>query len=57
MTLTSKQNYFELKYLENGLPFTEIICTGIVDETEIIVKFIRKKYKEIELVQISKLDM
>ena len=57
MTLTSKQNYFELKYLENGLPFTEIICTGIVDETEVIVKFIRKKHKEIELVQISKLDM
>ena len=57
MKLSSKQNYFELKYLENGLHFTETVCTGIVDETELVVKYIRKKYKEIELVQISKLDM
>ena len=57
MKLSSKQNYFELKYIENGLYFTEMICTGIVDETELVVKYIRKKYKEIELVQISKLDM
>ena len=57
MKLSSKQNYFELKYLENGLQFTEVICTGIIDETELVVKYIRKKYKEIQLVQISKLDM
>ena len=57
MKISSKQNYFELKYLENGLHFTEIICTGIVDETETVIKFIRKKYKEIELILISKLDM
>ena len=57
MKLSSKQNYFELKYLENGLQFTEVICTGIIDETELVVKYIRKKYKEIDLVQISKLNM
>ena len=57
MKLSSKQNYFELKYLENGLQFTEVICTGINDETELVVKYIRKKYKEIELVQITKLNM
>ena len=57
MKLSSKQNYFELKYIENNLHFTEVICTGIIDETDIVMKFIRKKYKEIELVQISKLNM
>ena len=57
MKLSSEQNYFELKYLENGLQFTEVICTGIIDETELVVKYIRKKYKEIQLLQISKLDM
>ena len=57
MKLSSKQNYFEIKYLENGYSFTETICTGIIDETELVVKYIRKKYKEIELVQVSKLNM
>ena len=57
MKLSSKQNYFELKYIENNLHFTEVICTGIIDETDVVMKFIRKKYKEIELVQISKLNM
>ena len=57
MKISSKQNYFEIKYLENGYSFTETNCTGIVDDTELIIKFIRKKYKEIELVQISKLNM
>ena len=54
MKLSSKQNYFEIKYIENGLQYTEVVCTGIIDETELVVKYIRKKYKEIQLVQISK---
>ena len=57
MKISSKQNYFEIKYLENGYSFTETICTGVVDDTDVIIKFIRKKYKEIQLIQISKLDM
>lgn len=57
MKLSSKQNYFELKYIENGMHFTEVVCTGIIDETELVVKYIRKKYNGIELVQVSKLNM
>ena len=57
MKLSSRQNYFELKYIENGQHFTEVVCTGIIDETELVVKYIRKKYKGIELVQVSKLNM
>ena len=57
MKLSAEQNYFELKYLENGLQFTEVVCTGIIDDKDVVMKFIRKKYKEIELVQITKLNM
>ena len=57
MKLSAEQNYFELKYLENGLQFTEVICTGIIDDKDVVMKFIKKKYKEIKLVQISKLNM
>ena len=57
MNISSETNYFEIKYLENGYSFTETICTGIIDETELVVKYIRKKYKGIELVQVSKLNM
>ena len=32
MKLSSKQNYFEIKYIENNLHFTEVVCTGIIDE-------------------------
>ena len=57
MKLSAETNYFEIKYLENGYSFTEVICAGIIDDKEIVIKFIKKKYKDIELVQISKLNM
>ena len=50
-------HFFEIKYIENGLNYTTIISTGIIDETDIVIKFLRKKYKGIELVQITKLNM
>ena len=57
MKLSAETNYFEIKYLENGYSFTEVICAGIIDDKEVVIKFIRKKYKDIELVKISKLNM
>ena len=57
MKLSSKQNYFEIKYTENGLQYTEVVCTGIIDDKDVVIKFIRKKYKGIELLQITKLNM
>ena len=50
-------HFFEIKYIENGLNYTTVISTGIIDETDIVIKFLRKKYKGIELVQITKLNM
>ena len=57
MKLSSETNYFEIKYKKDGYTYTTTISTGIIDDTEVVMKFIRKKYKEIELIQISKLDM
>ena len=57
MKLSAETNYYEIKYLENGYSFTEVICAGIIDDKEVVIKYIRKKYKDIELVQISKLNM
>ena len=57
MKLSAETNYFEIKYLENGYSFTEVICAGIIDDKEVVIKFIRKKSKDIELVKISKLNM
>ena len=57
MKLSSETNYFEVKYKKDGYTYTTTISTGIIDDTDVVMKFIRKKYKEIQLVQISKLDM
>ena len=55
MKISAETHHFEIKYVENGLPFTEVIPTGIVDDTETVVKFLREKYKGINLTEISKL--
>ena len=57
MKLSSETNYFEIKYKKDGYTYTTTISAGIIDDTELVIKFIRKKYKEIQLLQISKLDM
>ena len=56
MKISSSTSHFEIKYLENGMQYSTVITTGIVDDTEIIIKYLRKKYKGIELIEISKLD-
>ena len=57
MKLSAETNYFEIKYEKDGYIYTTTISAGIIDDKEAVIKFIRKKYKEIELVQISKLNM
>ena len=57
MNISSETNYFEIKYKKDGYTYTTTISAGIIDDTELVIKFIRKKYKEIQLLQISKLDM
>ena len=57
MKLSSETNYFEVKYKKDGYIYTTTISAGIIDDKDVVMKFLRKKYKEIELVQISKLNM
>ena len=57
MNISSETNYFEIKYEKDGSIYATTISAGIIDDKELVMKFIRKKYKEIELVQISKLNM
>ena len=57
MKLSSETNYFEIKYKKDGHTYTTTISAGIIDDKDVVMKFIQKKYKEIELVQISKLNM
>ena len=55
--MNAKTNYFEIKYKKDGYVYTTTISAGIIDDKDVVMKFIRKKYKEIELVQITKLNM
>ena len=57
MKLSSETNYFEIKYEKDGYTYTTTISAGIIDDKDVVMKFIRKKYKGIELVQITKLNM
>ena len=57
MKLSSDTNYFEIKYEKDGNIYTTTISAGIIDDKDVVMKFIRKKYKGIQLVQISKLNM
>ena len=57
MKLSAETNYFEIKYEKDGNTYTTTISAGIIDDKDVVIKFIRKKYKGIELVQISKINM
>ena len=57
MKLSSETNFFEIKYKKDGYVYTTTISAGIIDDKDVVMKFIRKKYKEIELVQISKINI
>ena len=57
MKLSAETNYFEIKYEKDGYIYTTTISTGIIDDKDVVIKFIKKKYKDIELFQISKLNI
>ena len=57
MNISSETNYFEIKYEKEGYIYTTTISTGIIDDKDVVMKFLRKKYKGIELLQVTKLNM
>ena len=50
-------NYFEITYIKDGYTFRENICTGIIDDAGLVLKFIRTKYKVIEVRKIQRLEL
>ena len=50
-------HFFEIKYIENGLNYTTVISTGIISDAGLVLKFIRSKYKAIEVKKIQRLDI
>ena len=50
-------NYFEVTYIKDGYTFRENICTGIIDDAGLVLKFIRSRYKAIEVKKIQRLDI
>ena len=56
MKISAETFHYEVKFTFSGSNFTTVFETGIIDDTEMVIKFLRKKYKGIELLEISKLD-
>ena len=57
MKLSAETNYFEIKYEKDGYIYTTTISTGIIDDKDVVMKFIRKKYKAIEVKKIQRLEL
>ena len=49
--------FFEVTYIKDGYTFRENICTGIIDDAGLVLKFIRSKYKVIEVKKIQRLEL
>lgn len=55
--IKADNNFFELTYAKDGYTFREHICTGIIDDAGLVLKFIRSKYKDIEVKKIKRLAL
>ena len=49
MKLSSETNYFEIKYEKDGSIYATTISTGIIDDIELVKKFLKKKVKLISI--------
>ena len=49
MKLPAETNYYEIKYEKDGYIYTTTISTGIIDDIELVKKFLKKKVKLISI--------
>ena len=49
MKLPAETNYYEIKYEKDGYIYTTTISTGIIDDIELVKKFLKKKVKLIAI--------
>ena len=52
--ITSETHHFEIQYRYKDATYTTVICTGIIDNTDIVIKYL-KQVRNIELIYIRKL--
>ena len=57
MKLSAETNYYEITYVRDGMTYVTNICTGVVDDLPIILKWFRGKYKGVEVKLIKKLKI
>ena len=53
--ITSETHHFEIQYKCNDATYTTVIDTGIIDDTNIVIKYLKQEYN-IELIYIRKLN-
>ena len=52
--ITSETHHFEIQYRYKDATYTTVIDTGIIDDTNIVIKYL-KQVRNIELIYIRKL--
>ena len=57
MNIKAETNYYEIIYLHDGRAYTTNLDAGVVDDTAVVLKWFRTKYKCAEVRQISKLAL
>ena len=53
--ITSETHHFEIQYRYKDATYTTVIDTGIIDDTNIVIKYL-KRVHGIELIYIRKLN-
>ena len=53
--ITSETHHFEIRYKYKDATYTTVIDTGIIDDIDIVIKYLKQSYN-IELIYIRKLN-
>ena len=53
--ITSETHHFEIRYKYKDATYTTVIDTGIIDDINIVIKFL-KQIHDIELIYVRKLN-
>ena len=51
--MNAKTNYFNIKYEKDGNIYATTISAGVIDDIEMVKKFLKKKVKLIKIERLS----
>lgn len=57
MRITADTNYYEITYVWDSQTYVTNICTGVVDDLPIVLKWFRAKYRGVEVKLIRRLKI